>query len=1101
MYELCMVKLGEQLATSEKPTRTQIRILKRKKQKAFEERYRPISEQLRSLRQRKAEALRRRDELRRQAESIKATDQYSKDQRRALYRESNVYNDESQAYDDLIKKVSQEEGTLKEDDIKQYVQERGMRTRKLEELEEKKMRLREKAREREEELIEARQEFRKVTGRSPSKKGSVAKLTVKEAQMLSPETRKVFGVEVVTKTETRMVEQPAPEPDLPKGTPEEILAEWEESEKKPEQRAWEKFVNFLGGRYKVLRERTDPLIDLWLGKKAVDYTAKKYKESEKAQKYVKQGGSIAYTYTGTKSAVGLVKGQWKWLGESEFGKKKIDIPIAQINLKTGDVSYTKIGDLDRQYKIMLKRTQAKREERVRPQFEERSQRLFESIYLKDIYEGKLKGEEAIKLYQESPEYKELQRQYSISVARESTWKEGGRVLYAEVGKAITPSTYGGAIKGAEVVTGGVVGLKLALPTLAKIQASQLGSWGIIGAETGIATHSGVKIRDVTLPKEERIKAVAFTTVAGGSAYYGLAQKIPVLKTPFQYGKIALNKLSFGKLYKGYDPSLSYKYRIIESTTRSEIPRVPYKAVKYGKLRYSPISSKGYLKYTTGQRMGRALGTGSKLNLGRTTFYYKTPIRVSVPDISKVGRFRRTYGLWDLYATPSGEWVKVSVKRSLWQRLTVGKPLKRLLTGKPLLAKATVVKRIKPFEVYGGYIGIGGGRSAQTVIGFGDNRYLETIRYLGRAKVPTAWRSTDVKRLAEQLRYYGQSSRSFTLSAETLKGASVEKQVNVSLGQVLQKAPKSYYQPLQSKWFYYKQVPQASTFAQQVLGSKYFTTEVLGGVEKTVYKSKVVEAIRRTIFTDRILVRSRELQPILYETAVSRGLMKKGVPYQDLIPKEPTLTGIAGAKVSKTGEVTTTIIRKIKSTPINVTTIKDNLLMKAGSRAVSSAGLRYVSGSYLLSQPLTYSFPFLYSSPAYSGFSLPSISKGSSGSRLSDDIPQGYSSPQSRSSSRGFYSFPSYPSIPSEPSIPSTPSIPSIPKTPSTPSSPIVSFYLSGRRGRKKKLKDVLYSKAYSPDFTSRIVGLEPVKLTKTNAEKLVKKAMTGLEIRRGVKLI
>lgn len=55
---------------------------------------------------------------------------------------------------------------------------------------------------------------------------------------------------------------------------------------------------------------------------------------------------------------------------------------------------------------------------------------------------------------------------------------------------------------------------------------------------------------------------------------------------------------------------------------------------------------------------------------------------------------------------------------------------------------------------------------------------------------------------------------------------------------------------------------------------------------------------------------------------------------------------------------------------------------------------------------------------------------------------------------------------------------------------------------KKKMKEKdFFELAYLPDFTSRAIGLTPKKLQKEKAEEQVKKIMTGLEIRRGVKLI
>jgi len=903
----------------------------------------------------------------------------------------------------------------------------------------------------------------------------------------------------VTMTKVPQTELPPP----PEETPEEILAEYKyPTDTRWEKKAYDKTVEGFKEGWSYIKEK--PTKFFFIGSPELTKAGlKEYKKSDTAQEIVgeikdfgKRQAKFMYQYSGAKSVVLGAKTQWAFLGESKIGQKEIGLKIPQID-RSGKISYIKYGKLDEQYQGIIDAVLKSREEKVRPALDKRNQKLFESMYLQKIYDGEIEGEEAIKRYQESKEYKELQKQYELETARVSTWTGSAKILYAKIGQFITPQTYGGAVKGAEAVVGSVIALKVATPIMAKVQATKVGSWAIIGGGAGLTAYSGVKIRDPTLTKEERIKAIGFTAISGTATYIGLAQKLPILKTPFQYGKIGVHKLSGGRLYKGYDPSLSYKYRLIESTTRPEIPKVPYKSVAYEKLKYGGMSAKNYLRYTSGARTGKVLGTGSRMNIGRTTFHYKLPIRVRVPDVAKVGHFRRKYGLWDLYGTPSGEWVKVPAQRTLWQRLTVGKPLKRLLTGKKLLAKAEVIRRLKPQEVYGGYIGIGSGKSAQTTIVYGNKRYIESIRYLKRAKIPTGWKQTDLKKLVEQVRAMGQGSKEFTISAETLKGMSSEKQVNIALGQVLQKAPKGYYQPLQNKWFYYKQVPEASGFAQKVLPSKYFAKEILGGVEKTVYKSRVAETIRRGLFTDRILVRSRELQPLMYKTAVARGLVKEGVPYQDLIPEEKIATGFEGVRVTKKGEIITYIkAGRVKPVPTGVPDIVKTQAVK--QRLISQYGVKVVSGEYLASQTVSSLAPILYSISKSRGHFQPSLPSVPSSNRVLS-----YSSVFSVPSTPSVPSIPSVPSAPSMPSVPSIPSVPSVPSTPTSPTPPVYAFYFpfgKKRKKRKKKLTDLIYGKAYIPDFTSKIVGLDAVEVDTQQAQKLLKRVQTGIEIRRGVKL-
>ena len=57
-----------------------------------------------------------------------------------------------------------------------------------------------------------------------------------------------------------------------------------------------------------------------------------------------------------------------------------------------------------------------------------------------------------------------------------------------------------------------------------------------------------------------------------------------------------------------------------------------------------------------------------------------------------------------------------------------------------------------------------------------------------------------------------------------------------------------------------------------------------------------------------------------------------------------------------------------------------------------------------------------------------------------------------------------------------------------------------KRAKKKGLKADIYDRAYLPDFTARALGLKAETITVKQANKKLKKLLTGLEIRRGVKI-
>jgi hypothetical protein len=66
--------------------------------------------------------------------------------------------------------------------------------------------------------------------------------------------------------------------------------------------------------------------------------------------------------------------------------------------------------------------------------------------------------------------------------------------------------------------------------------------------------------------------------------------------------------------------------------------------------------------------------------------------------------------------------------------------------------------------------------------------------------------------------------------------------------------------------------------------------------------------------------------------------------------------------------------------------------------------------------------------------------------------------------------------------------------------PMPSFSPSSGYGSDSTFTSMAEDYAYLPDFTSRILGLEPEKVSVKNAQKKIKQLQTGFEIRRGAKI-
>lgn len=75
--------------------------------------------------------------------------------------------------------------------------------------------------------------------------------------------------------------------------------------------------------------------------------------------------------------------------------------------------------------------------------------------------------------------------------------------------------------------------------------------------------------------------------------------------------------------------------------------------------------------------------------------------------------------------------------------------------------------------------------------------------------------------------------------------------------------------------------------------------------------------------------------------------------------------------------------------------------------------------------------------------------------------------------------------------------------PIPPSNPALAYLIYGKRKKKKekkKRKKALFERLYLPDFTSRALGLEAVTVTQKQAQRQLKRLLSGLEIRRAVKI-
>lgn len=837
------------------------------------------------------------------------------------------------------------------------------------------------------------------------------------------------------------------EPKYYSGTTEAILQQYTYPVETWEQRTASKILTGISAV-------TSPFTSTWS-----DTPLGKFFAKEETKETMKGGWETFKTISGYNAVKDIYEKQKDFLLTSEYGKSDFNVPIG-----FGAVKGFTVKQLDEALQTDIKTLDTYKQEVAsqveKEQFADRSQKIFETMYFERILSGELEGEKAVEMYKETPEFAELTKQYQAEVNARIGWKKSLMGMGLKGAEWLVPSTKGEAILRAEQI--GLVGgaIKVGVPMLAKGGKAVTYSWK--GLSAYILLKEAPKIRDVTLPKEERALATVFSTLAVGNLLGGTYVS-RMAKKPFQY-----LRSKFSRRYIPYDRTYT---KVIESTTK-------------------PITNK---QYREGIKKIRALTKG-KRTTGVSATYSKLQNKIVEPQFSGAGAYRQQKELYDLYLAgvidETGK-MKFVVKRSVFDRLLGGKPLTRLWKAMKLekpfssvLLKPTEIRTATLKRLYGGYIGIGDMTysSKEAVWGSTSGRgYF--FRGFELGKVPKN-APKDVKALARYLREYYSTGRKIYPSAETYLGESVEQQLNIASrfgkaeGVTMIKTSKGYYSPLQDKWTYYQIQQSVPKFVPKA----WTSTQTLGGIEKSVFKSKVLQRLWSAVTTEWRPIKFGELTTIKYSTAVARGVVQ---PKAKLTFREPASDMYERAWLQAGKKKTR--LDLFGYSDINV---KDAVKVKKLVRQLtSSQGILYVSstGALVKSSVSSALIPRSYPSYSLSKPSYPSRSSVSSVSSISKISSPSYPS---------YVSYGSYSSL-SEPSYTSYPSY-SEPSAPSymSPSAMTQELYKFLKKFPKKRWKKGF---AYAPSFTEKIAGIKPIKIDVIDAEKLLKKELTGFELTPAVK--
>jgi len=776
--------------------------------------------------------------------------------------------------------------------------------------------------------------------------------------------------------------------------------------------------------------------------------------------------------------------------------------------------------------------------KVDKEIQTEGQLRFEDLYAEKIIRGEIPQDQAVTEFQEGDTGKYLEKKYGLMIEKElrgtglnkKSLKYGFKSVgynFADLGLRLIPTSTGEAL-----VTAGAVYTGVKVASLIPASATYTVSGGFLGLGT-------YKTFSPTSTPEERASGITTAVVSSAVLGYGALKyaRSPVVKTvkikppkqnlkTYSVGKEGTNrlliqsrekianveKLVFAKQQKLYQVGVAGRRTTVTTKWRS-VWNKPVKVFPYGDKSFNiykfdkiyegvPYAQKG-TTYTTPSGYEKATKLLEKYGYSssqasQTLRYYAPKVFDTVLEkgtlriVSGVGKTKAYGDLTTIRTQPV-----IDVNKELGIKTRGGTPIrsqwnfKREVTGNIIFKQGGTIKNY-PFVTETGKIST----SFVTKGGYSYNKLTQAGRTTTKYTQGSIVKVGDIKKMLRSVQPKGiirvkpynyqeiQSLYSFKqvspLKRKIRYGegrtgvikSNIKSEIKIDLDQIRGNSPLNKYFVDKSS---IPKSPFAKTYgANQVDDIVREIKKITGTGSKTTTSSSNVKAIKNIIDKSDDLFSSSPKQSKFYGTGLYEKSSGGMMPQQQILQS----TDISALKGVTTPSFTdATIMKDILNVGTTTTTgIKTASLFAVGSQLKFDNALKMdlkmnLKMDQALKEDVIFKDKTVQITSPVLKTSLKNLLKTDS---LFGGVTTGLS----------------------------TPSYKPTPPTPKPPRIIIPPFILKGAKaGKKKKKKDNIGKlQAYLPDFTSRSLGLNPDVISGKQAQARVKKVLSGLEIRRGIKI-
>ena len=692
-------------------------------------------------------------------------------------------------------------------------------------------------------------------------------------------------------------------------------------------------------------------------------------------------------------------------------------------------------------------------EKLETKYQKESQLRFEDKYMKQIIYEEINQKDAIKEFEKSDDYKIIQKKYGEDIAKEKAslglTKTGFKIAglqFGKLGVSLIPTTTKGAIGEGVLIYTGYKALKVVPPVVHRITT---GGFGVYG---------GYKFLSPTSLPEERATGLVILGISAGSL--GL-QGIKYLRQPtIKAIKIPSPKATLRTHVKGYD----VKYL----TDKGIINKVVYENQKLSQV-----------------------GVAGRRTIVSTKFrdlVKLDPIYKGVPYAHKsylVKGLRSSY----VYQTPSGYQKAFDIiKKAKFVDKTTGK----ILTTSQIKNQ---LRYIQP-KVINQYLSKG-------VLTIKGTKAVGGYEHLIKQPVISVDKTLGIKtRGARTIRYRD-------IERKLLKDNMVLFQ-RVSKGEFLERGASPFalkdYQKTRGVIF--------GKASETKKGFDILKTDIKGIESLKQFKSMTYKDLVGVSVTEKILPSSKILKLDIGKTQLINKIVDMRTKSYVVTPAQITKTPLSKTFAIQKEIKVTNIKNILKQTRVSDQVFKTSPLLKQAPPTPSVSAKAQIKNILKVEQSLNLGSAFELGLASVSASAL--TQKVKTSPQLKADLKlnkllreelkseialkqavtlksaQALATQQVALLETGFVRMPK-----TSPVFQEIPIIqPTLPKIPVIPIYFPPAKQITGRRRASRSVQDL----AFFPDFTAKALGLKEQIITEAQAKKKLKKLLTGLEIRRPVKV-